>query len=109
MLGEGNRVRREIDEDMPIPNVAGHAIQRIILSAKPLYLLHMRRILQRAVELVGPGVIRALNSSGQRTLLLLAKQRAAMTAHVVKGPDFPILVPQNDDVRVCNSPHEVVA
>src|SRR6185437_375487 len=95
MLFEGNRMRRKIDEDMAVPNRGGDCVQRIVGFAEALYFFHMRRVGQCAVELIGPGVILALNAAREFAFVLLAKHSAAMAAHIVKGSDIACLVPRD--------------
>src|SRR5690242_11681600 len=69
----------------------------------------MRRVGQRAIQPVGPGMILALNSPGELPFLILAQQRAAMAADIVKSANISPLVPRDDDAGVGDAAHEVVA
>src|SRR5437763_611420 len=94
---------------MSVPYVGCYGVQRVVLLAKTLHFIHMRGILQSAVELVCPGVVRALNSSGESTLVLVAEQGTAMAADVVECTDIPKLIADDDDAGICHAPHKIVA
>src|SRR5260370_42494664 len=85
MLREWNWPGGKIDEDVTVPDMCRNAVQRIIRLAEALHLFHVRRVGQRAVQLVSPRVIPALNPSGETALILRAKQCPAMAADVIEG------------------------
>src|SRR6478672_5939150 len=70
MLLKGNGSRREVDEDMSVPNCRGHRVERVVSFTEALYFFHVRGVRQSAIELVGPGVILALNAAGKFALLI---------------------------------------
>ena len=47
LRGERLRVWIEIEKDVPIPLVGGHAVRRVVLAAEVRHLVHVRRADQR--------------------------------------------------------------
>ncbi len=76
---------------MSVPLSGSDGVQRIIGFAEALDFFHVRRIGQRAVEFVGPGVILALNAAGEFAFFLLAQHGAAMAADIVERADDCLL------------------
>ena len=108
MLVEWNRMSREIDKDVAVPNGGSYGVQRIVRFAKALNFLHMRRAGQRAVKFVSPGVILALNSSSELAFSLLAQHGAAMSAHIVEGANIALVVACDDHAGIGDLADEIV-
>src|SRR5258708_37913765 len=109
MMGEGNRPCRKLDEEVTIPNSGRNSIQGIISFAKARYFFHVWGVGECAVELVCPRVVGALYTSGKLAGVIIAKQRAAVTADIVKSADAALLVAQDDDAGIRNLADEVIA
>src|SRR5712671_5045276 len=71
MLVEWNRTRGKIDENVAVPKCGRYGVQRIVRFAETLDFFHVRRVGQRAVEFVSPGVILALNAASELSFILL--------------------------------------
>ena len=84
---ERRGLRIEIDEDVPVPQRGADPVQRVVGLAEVRHFVHVRRADQAAVEVVGPGVIRALDAAGERAVRLGAQLRAAVPADVVERVD----------------------
>src|SRR5438309_1046724 len=84
MFHQGTGPFRKIDEYMAIPNGGGDILQRIVGFAESFGFFHMGSMGQGTVEIVSPGVVRALDHRGKGALILLAKQSAAMAADIVE-------------------------
>ena len=84
LRGERLGVRVEVEKDVAVPLVCGHAVQRVVLAVEVRHLVHVRRADQPAVEVVGPRMIRALDAARKDTLDFGAQLRAAMPAYVVE-------------------------
>jgi hypothetical protein len=77
-------VGRQGDEDVPVPDVRLHPVERVVFLPEVRHLLHVRRADQAAVQSVGPGVVRALNAAGELARGVGAQPGAAMAADVVE-------------------------
>ena len=64
-LGEGHRVGGEVDEEEALPLGERHRVQRVVGAVEAGDVLHVGRRAQRAVEAVGPGVVRALDGGAE--------------------------------------------
>src|SRR6266853_567620 len=109
VLLEGQGTRGEVDEDVAVPYGGGDCVQWIVGFAKALNFFHVRRIGQRAVEFVSPGVILALDTPGELAFLLLAQHSSAMTANVVEGANASLLVACDDDTRVSKLAEKIIS
>src|SRR5437016_9999952 len=109
MLGEGNWLGREINEDVAVPDFGGDPIKRIVSLTKTTYFFHVRRPQQRAIQLVGPGVVSTLNAAVECACLFLAQQGATMPADIMKSSDATLIVTHNDDAGIGNAPEKIVA
>src|SRR3569832_2297067 len=98
---------REIDEQKPFPVLERHAMQRIILRGEARHLVHLRRIAQRAVEAIAPGVVRAQDRAAERALRLAAQAAATMPAMIVERADRPIEIAQHDDALALDLEQEI--
>jgi len=85
--GRTELARRKIDEDVPVPLSTSDCVEWIVSLTKALHFFHVRSVGQRAIKLVGPGVILALNPSSELAFFLLAEHGAAMAADVVECAD----------------------
>src|SRR2546426_10956685 len=59
--------------------------------------VHVRSAKQSAIQIVGPGMVRALDRLVQPAAFYLAEPRPAMAADIVETTDFALLIPQNDE------------
>ena len=105
-LFKADRIVAERNEEQP-----GDILQRHRMQAE-LRLMHAELALgrgaERAVEIVGPGVIRA-HERARVPLLLAADARAAVPAGVVEGADVPVLAARDDHRVMANRPRDPVA
>ncbi len=88
---------RQVEEDVTVPNVGLHAVERIVALTKVRHLVHVRRAEEPAVEPIGPRVIRALNAAGECPCRFGAQARAAVPADVVEGVNVPVGRRRHDD------------
>src|SRR5712671_4408650 len=109
MLLERNRTRRKIDEDVAVPLSDSNRVQRIIGFAEALDFFHVRRVGQRAVELVSPCVILALNAACELAFFLLAEHGSAMTADIVERPDLALIVACDDHAGIGKLAQKIIA
>src|SRR6185369_9585039 len=70
--------------------------------------LALGRGTQAAVEIVGPGVIRA-HKGAAVSLLLAANARAAVPAGIVEGADVPVVAARDDHRVMADRPGDPVA
>ena len=109
VLRKRERARRQVYEDVAVPLGRGDAAEAVLPQVESDDLLHERRGAQRAVEAVGPGVVRALDAAGQASAVLAAQERAAVPAGVVERGDVALLVAQHDQVHAGEAHQEVAA
>src|SRR5579859_238974 len=109
MLVEWDGARRKIDEDMSVPDRSGDGVQRIIGFAKALYFFHVRRIGQRAIEFISPGVILALDAADELALFLLAEHGTAMAADIVERADVTLFVARDDYAGIGELAEKIIA
>jgi len=82
-LLEGLGLQGETDEDTALPDGHRHGLERVVVRAEGLHLIHERRADERTIERIGPGVVGALNGLGELALWLGEQPRPAVSAHVV--------------------------
>src|SRR5256885_14510820 len=88
-----SRLAGEVQEQEPFPRGDGHGVERVVALVEALYVAHVRRADQGAVERVGPGVIGALDRLGEAPPRLLAQPGAPVAADVVERPHDAVLSP----------------
>src|SRR5215813_12837437 len=71
-------------------------------------LMHVRCAGQTAVELIGPGVIRALNRL-EMAAGLLAHPSAAVAADIIKSAQLMLLIAQHDQAFARHVLQEIIA
>src|SRR2546425_8298054 len=103
------RLAGEVQEQEPFPRGDGHGVERVVALVEALYVAHVRRADQGAVERVGPGVIGALDRLGEAPPRLLAQPGAPVAADVVERPHDAVLSPHHDEALARDGPHHEVA
>src|SRR5262249_12940482 len=98
----------EIQENKTFPETKPSLPQRIIRFVESRRLIHVRRAKQSPIERVRPRVIRALNCGGV-AILLFAKSRPTVTAHIVKRADRRSLILRDDQALAGYFRKEIVA
>ena len=78
------RVVGQVEENVAVPHVRVHPVQRVFLLAEVRHFLHVRRADQAAFEVIRPRVVGTLDAPGERAFVFRAQLRAAMPAHVVE-------------------------
>src|SRR5262249_7513050 len=102
----GNGGTKE-NEDVAVPRFTAGSMQRELVFAE--IRRHVRRREEAAGEVVRPGVVRALDPSGEMPFGLLAQPCTAMAADVEQRVDRPLLVSRDDDAVVADRAREKVA
>src|SRR5436190_22369851 len=92
---------------MTVPDVAAGVMKRIRLLAKVGR--HVRCREQTALQIVRPGVIRALDSIDEASICLRTNPRAAMSADVEQRVDRTVAIACDDDAFGAECPREIVA
>src|SRR5579864_664463 len=94
---------------MPVPFSGRDGVQRIVGLAEALHFFHVRRLGQCAIELVGPGVILALNASRELAFFLLAEHGAAMATDVVESSDVAVVIARDDHAGICKLTQKIIS
>src|SRR5581483_7948958 len=87
-LRERLRLARGADEDERAPRVEGDAAEAELLAREVGELLRARRAPERAVERIGPRVVRALDRLPRAASL--GDREAAVPAHVEEGAQLAV-------------------
>src|SRR5437870_1940728 len=108
-LRERLGVRREVDQQEPLPLGEGWGAERVIPLVEAFHLAHVGGADELAVEGVGPGVVGALDRLGQAAAPLLAQPRPSVAADIVMRPQRAALVAQHDHALARDVGEEVVS
>jgi hypothetical protein len=108
-LRERHRFGGETHEQEAPPLGEGRRLEAVVRLLEARNVLHVRRRLERAVEAVGPGVVRALQAALHLAVRLGAQAGAAMAAEVVVGVDLPGGVADHHDALAVDLEEEVAA
>src|SRR3989442_1089229 len=108
-LRERLGVRREVDQQEPLPLGQGWGAERVIPLVEAFHLAHVGGADELAVEGVGPGVVGALDRLGQAAAPLLAQPRPSVAADIVMRPQRTALVAQHDHALARDVGEEVVS
>src|SRR2546426_2486941 len=108
-LRERVGVRREVDQQEPLPLGEGWGAERVIPLVEAFHLAHVGGADEVAVEGVGPGVVGALDRLGQAAAPLLAQPRPSVAADIVMRPQRTALVAQHDHALARDVGEEVVS
>src|ERR1700681_2308682 len=85
--GEGDRIRREIQEQQALPVGGGDRFEGVLLRVETGNPRHVGGGAQGSVQPVGPGVVRTLNGVPKLAARSEAEAAAAMTPEIVEGAD----------------------
>jgi hypothetical protein len=97
----------ESSNDQPLPDAGVDRNQPPLVQIEVLELIAEAGHVQGAVEIVDPGMIRALKA-GNPALRLGDKGGAAMPAEVEEGADVLIVVPHHDDILAAELGEEIL-
>src|SRR5438477_8202971 len=98
----------KVDEDEAFPKGKTDRMERVRGFIEPLNLIHVRRANQSSVEGICPAMVRALDLAKVPTLLL-AQPCSPVTADIIEGANFPILIAQDDEALARYSLQEIIA
>ena len=99
----------EPQEEIAGPHLERDGDERPVLGAEALDLVHVRRLVQGAVEAIRPGVIGALQVAAHLALGIGAEERAAVAAHVVERAHHAGLVAHQQGLGGAEAAHQVAA
>ena len=91
------RLLREIQENVPVPEVHRDSLERVILHAEIGHAVHVRRGDKPTVQVISPGMIGTLNRGGERSRSPLAEPGTSVPADVMKRLDLVALASDEDD------------
>ncbi len=106
---ERTRTLGEAEEDEALPLGDRRRNERVVGLVEPGDVVHVGGPEQRAVEPVGPGVIRALDPAGEMAAPVLAEPRAAVAADVEEGAELPVLAADEDEALAGRVEERVVS
>ena len=108
LIRQRGSVGIEVEEDEPLPDLAAHADEAELVPAEAFDAVRVLGADEAAVEVVDPGVVRALETD-HLAALVLGHGRAAVAAHVVEGAQRVVPTPDDDQLVAVDLGQEVAA
>ena len=90
----------EVDEEVTVPSSQVDRLERVIFLAEPGAFVHVGRSDEPALEVVGPGVVRALDALADAGFGLGEQAGPPVPADVIEGANLVVLAPDDDQALV---------